>query len=370
MSTYFCLLTAIGQASIANAVALNQDVQLAEMAVGDGDGTPITPLATMTTLVNEVYRIPANTIYVDSQDAGHVVTEMVIPNNQGGWTVREIGLFDVNGDLFAVGSLPESVKPATGEGAGAEMTLRMHLSMSAAQAETVEIKIDPTVVLSTRQHVTTKIVEHDEDVAAHGNLGPGLVNHIADNEAHGGPHAAENHTHSSIETDYISGASMTPASTNGAAVEIVETTTNKQDFAVMVFAGDADSVAEFSFPMPENWDRGDIKAKIFWSPEVGSSIGDDVSFDLQAVALSEGDALDVAFAGAGVAIADQVLGEGESYLSPASAALTIEGNPAPADLIQFRLARDVSEGPTPMSVGCRVLGIWIQYTCNQAVTAW
>ncbi|MBI9078881.1 MAG: hypothetical protein JEY79_03970, partial [Pseudodesulfovibrio sp.] len=202
------------------------------------------------------------------------------------------------------------------------------------------------------------------------NIGAGLVNHIGDNDAHGGPHAAEDHTHPSIETDYIAGAAMTPATTNGASTEIIETTTNKQDFAVMTFAGDADSAAEFSYPMPEAWDRGTIKAKLFWLPEDGASIGEDVVFALQALALSEGDALDVAFAGAGVSIADQALGDGVKHLSPASAALTIEGNPALADLIHFRLTRDVSAGATPMTEGCRVLGIWIQYTCNQPVVGW
>jgi phage-related tail fiber protein len=140
------------------------------MGVGDGNGNPITPLETMTELVNEVYRIPINTIYVDKLDVGHIIAEMVIPSNEGGWTVREVGLFDVDGNLFAVGSLPESVKPATGEGAGAEITVRMHLVMSAAQADSIEIKIDTTVVLSTRQYVVEKIVTHDEDPAAHGGM--------------------------------------------------------------------------------------------------------------------------------------------------------------------------------------------------------
>jgi hypothetical protein len=193
MSTYFCLLTAVGQASIANAVALNQDVQLAEMAVGDGDGSAITPMATMTELVNEVYRIPVNTIYIDPQDAGHVIAEMVIPSNQGGWTVREVGLFDADGHLFAVGSLPESVKPATGEGAGAEMTVRMHLTMSAAQAETIDIKIDPTIVLSTRQYVDESIASHAVNVNAHPDKA-GVVH------SHDG-YATTDHVHSEYAED-------------------------------------------------------------------------------------------------------------------------------------------------------------------------
>jgi hypothetical protein len=193
MSTYFCLLTAVGQASIANAVALDQDVQLAEMAVGDGDGSAITPMATMTELVNEVYRIPVNTIYIDPQDAGHVIAEMVIPSNQGGWTVREVGLFDTDGHLFAVGSLPESVKPATGEGAGAEMTVRMHLTMSAAQAETIDIKIDPTIVLSTRQYVDESIASHAVNVNAHPDKAG--VDHTHDG------YAPSDHVHSEYAED-------------------------------------------------------------------------------------------------------------------------------------------------------------------------
>ncbi|MBI9087558.1 MAG: hypothetical protein JEZ11_28475, partial [Desulfobacterales bacterium] len=186
-------------------------------------------------------------------------------------------------------------------------------------------------------------------------------------------YADKDHTHATpdrIDTDYIAGAAMTPSTTGGASVETIETAVNKQDFAVMTFAGGADSAAEFSYPMPEAWNRGAIKAKLLWLPEDGATIGEDVVFALQTVALSEGDALDVAFAGTGVSIADQALGDGVKHLSPASAALTVEGNPALADLIHFRLTRDVSAGASPMAEGCRVLGIWIQYTCNKPVVAW
>ncbi len=173
-----------------------------------------------------------------------------------------------------------------------------------------------------------------------------------------------------IETDFIGGGAMTPATTGGISLAVIETGTNKQDFAVAVFAGDADSTAEFSLPMPENWNRGTVKAKILWTPEDGATVGEDVVWTLKATSISEGEALDVSFAAAGVTISDKALGDGKLHLSAASAELTVEGAPALGDLIHFRLMRDVSQGTSPMPEACRVIGIWIQYTCNEAVTAW
>ena len=346
MSTYFCLLTAIGQASIANAVALNEDVQLAEMAVGDGNGNPITPLATMTELVNEVYRIPVNTIYVDPQDAGHVIAEMVIPSNQGGWTVREVGLFDANGDLFAVGSLPDSVKPATGEGAGAEMTVRMHLTMSAAQAEAIELKIDPTIVLSTRQYV-------DESIATHS----------ADGDAH--PDKADvGHTHNyeprtATDTIYIGCGAMTPSVTNGASIETVEDATNGLSRTVGGFANDADSSLEFDFIMPSNWDLGTVFAQIGWTAPTASA-GDEVRFTLAGVAVNDGEALDAAL-GAAVNVDDAVVTAGASHTSGASAAMTVGGTPATGCRGRFKLTRDADYGTQPLTDVVQGLGILITY---------
>jgi len=365
MSTYFCLLTAIGQASIANAVALNQDVQLAEMAVGDGGGSAITPLVTMTELVNEVYRIPVNTIYINPQDAGHVIAEMVIPSNQGGWTVREVGLFDADGNLFAVGNLADSVKPATGEGAGAEMTVRMHLVMSAGEAGTIQIKVDPTVVLATRQYVVQSIADHDAAPGAHPDKAD--AGHTHDEYAMAG------HTHPiipAIETDYIDASALLPTDDGGAASGVIATDTHGQRYGYRSLPGDADASVEITYPMPEAWDRGPIKLKAVWTPGEGASAGEDMTLVAQAVALGDGESLDAAIAAAGVTIADQAQAVGAAHVSPASAALTVEGAPDLGDLIHLRITRDVDAGATPMAADCQLLGIWLQYTCTQAVTGW
>nr|WP_287412751.1 phage tail protein [Pseudodesulfovibrio sp.] len=155
---YGCVLTEAGQAQIANALALGQLISLTQMAVGDGGGEVVTPDATMTALVGEKYKADVNRLTIDPNDPGHVIVELVIPSSQGGWTIREVGLFDVDGNLVAVGNTPESYKPTGAEGSLVEQTIRAHLRMTEASAGVLQLKIDPTIVLSTRQYV-------DEEVA-------------------------------------------------------------------------------------------------------------------------------------------------------------------------------------------------------------
>lgn len=174
---------------------------------------------------------------------------------------------------------------------------------------------------------------------------------------------------SRVETDYIDASAFTPTADGDAPTGTIEGATNGQKYPCRDFAHSADSSVQISYPMPENWDRGTVKAKLIWSPGSGASAGDDVVFILHGGAVSDGEALDMALT-TGAGIADQASAEGNLQVSSASAALTIEGTPALGDMIHFRLTRDVSEGTTPMAATCRVIGLLIQYTCNQPVAAW
>lgn len=177
--------------------------------------------------------------------------------------------------------------------------------------------------------------------------------------------APANHSHTSIETDYISGGAMTP-SVNSAAK------TGKFEYGGRVYQGiafpeDADSTVEFEYPMPETWNRGTVKVKALWAPASGASAGDTVSLNVRAKALSNGDAMNTALTG-GVTVSDAVLADGDFHEAGPSAALTVEGSPGLSDLIKFTVMRDVSQDN--MAEDMILLGIWIQYTCNQAVAAW
>ncbi|BDW24544.1 phage variable tail fiber protein [Escherichia coli] len=158
MSTkFYTLLTDIGAAKLASAAALGVPLKITHMAVGDGGGTLPTPDAKQTALVNEKRRAALNMLYIDPQNSSQIIAEQVIPENEGGWWIREVGLFDEFGALIAVGNCPESYKPQLAEGSGRTQTVRMVLITSST--DNITLKIDPAVVLATRKYVDDKALE-------------------------------------------------------------------------------------------------------------------------------------------------------------------------------------------------------------------
>lgn len=158
MSTkFYTLLTDIGAAKLASAAALGVPLKITHMAVGDGGGALPTPDAKQTALVNEKRRAALNMLYIDPQNSSQIIAEQVIPENEGGWWIREVGLFDESGALIAVGNCPESYKPQLAEGSGRTQTVRMVLITSST--DNITLKIDPAVVLATRKYVDNKALE-------------------------------------------------------------------------------------------------------------------------------------------------------------------------------------------------------------------
>ncbi|ELQ6062164.1 phage tail protein [Cronobacter sakazakii] len=154
---FYTLLTEIGAAKLASAAALGVPLKITKMAVGDGGGVLPTPDAKQTTLVNEKRRADLNMLYIDPQNSSQIIAEQVIPETEGGWWIREVGLFDDTGALIAIGNCPESYKPQLAEGSGRTQTVRMVLITSST--ENITLKIDPAVVLATRKYVDDKVLE-------------------------------------------------------------------------------------------------------------------------------------------------------------------------------------------------------------------
>ncbi|MCG3819463.1 phage tail protein [Escherichia coli] len=166
---YYAVLTNVGAAKLANATALGAQVEITQMAVGDGNGVLPTPNPAQTALVHEQRRKPLNSLGVDQANDSQIIAEQVIPENEGGWWIREIGLFDKDGDMIAVANCAETYKPQLQEGSGRVQIVRMILIVSSTAA--VTLKIDPSVVLATRQYVDDQIIQVkayvDQQLAAH-----------------------------------------------------------------------------------------------------------------------------------------------------------------------------------------------------------
>ncbi|MDM2766981.1 phage tail protein [Citrobacter sp. Cpo147] len=154
---YFAILTNQGAARLANATMLGTKLNITQMAVGDGNGTLPTPDPAQTKLINQTRIAPINSLRVDANDAGQIIAEQIIPENEGGFFIREIGLYDDDGILIAVANCPETYKPLLAEGSGRTQTIRMILVVSSTSA--ITLKIDPSVVLATRKYVDDAVIE-------------------------------------------------------------------------------------------------------------------------------------------------------------------------------------------------------------------
>lgn len=154
---FFALLTNQGAAKLSNMAALGEKLEITSLAVGDGGGKSPTPNQAQTALVNEVRRAQLNSLSVDDKSDSQIIAEQIIPESVGGWWIREIGLFDADGILIAVANCPETYKATTEEGSGRTQVIRMMLTVSSTDA--VTLKVDPSVVLATRQYVDSAVIE-------------------------------------------------------------------------------------------------------------------------------------------------------------------------------------------------------------------
>ncbi|BEL93022.1 phage tail protein [Serratia ureilytica] len=155
---YRALLTEQGKALLANAAATGQKLEITHMAVGDGGGSPTQPDESQTKLVNEKRRAELNSLQIDTGNSNQVIAEQVIPEDVGGWWIRELGLYDKNGVLVALANTPDTYKPQLTEGAGRTQVVRMVLLVKGDANAT--IVADKTALLVSRDTLSAAIAEH------------------------------------------------------------------------------------------------------------------------------------------------------------------------------------------------------------------
>lgn len=143
----YTLLTAIGAAKLANAFATSTPLVITEFAIGDANGSAYTPpidsndYVTQTELVNEVYRDNILQKAIDPADPTLVKIRCQIPSDEGGYTIREVGLFDDDGDMIAI-MINEQYKPAAGSGSTISV---MNLTFLLHVANTATVTLGYTV---------------------------------------------------------------------------------------------------------------------------------------------------------------------------------------------------------------------------------
>lgn len=151
----YSLPTNLGAAKLAYGLANNLPVQISHMAIGDGNGALVNPSGSASVLVREVYRAQLNQLYQHPENPKWMVAELVIPAEVGGWTIRELGLYDAAGDLIFVGNHAEQYKPVQSQGSDETKTIRMVVLVSDVAA--VTLKTDPTTVMATIKFVNDSV---------------------------------------------------------------------------------------------------------------------------------------------------------------------------------------------------------------------
>lgn len=166
--TYYGFLTNTGLAEWANAEVSGLSVPITHIAIGDGNGNPVVPSQSMTTLVHEVHRLPITSITADPENPGLLKCECVLLPSIGGWTIRELGLIGGNGGgnkLLGISNFPATPKPVLSEGVGTDILLRMNLIVS--NTAIVNLTIDPSVVVATNQAIANAVAAHEAKSSPH-----------------------------------------------------------------------------------------------------------------------------------------------------------------------------------------------------------
>ena len=171
MSDYYMMLTTLGKAKVSAAIASGTDIDLTNVAVGSAE---YTPSEGQTGLVAEQYRAAADQVYRDDpENPNWVVVEFIVPADEGGYEINEVGVFDGDGDLFAIGKYPKTYKPTFEEGSGKELLIKAILEIS--NTANVTLVIDPNIVTASKSYVDARIAVHDADGDAHPDIWAGLA---------------------------------------------------------------------------------------------------------------------------------------------------------------------------------------------------
>ena len=161
--------TQYGKERDAAARAGGDKLNITHAAVGSGLGAVPVVSPAQTALKEEVWRGPVNGVQVNPEDPTDVIVDVVLPNDIGGFWIREWGLFDDAGKLVAVGPHSEMHKPVIASGQAAEMLERFHLPVKDTGAVNLTIA---SQALATQNYVKSKIDAHNADVGAHDFLVP------------------------------------------------------------------------------------------------------------------------------------------------------------------------------------------------------
>lgn len=161
---------------------------------------------------------------------------------------------------------------------------------------------------------------------------------------------------------WVPAGAMVAATTNGAALGSLQSTTNKVMFSTLDFDATTAQIAQFAIAMPAQWNEGTVTFRAYWS-HAATSTNFGVAWDLSGIAFSDGDAQDTAF-GTVQTVTDTGGTTDNLNVSAESSAITIAGSPAPEDLVYYRVRRAPANGADTLGINARLHGVMLYVTTD------
>ncbi|NSB26132.1 phage tail protein [Clostridium saccharoperbutylacetonicum] len=148
---FYSLLTNIGKAKIANSIGLGTKVNFMIMKVGDGGGSYYEPTEDQADLKNTTWQGNINHVEIDNDNPSWLNIQVMIPSSVGGFTIREYGAFDEEGNMLGICKCAETYKPKIEDGSTKELLL--NLTLAVTNTESVNLKIDPTIIFAKKSEI-------------------------------------------------------------------------------------------------------------------------------------------------------------------------------------------------------------------------
>ncbi len=155
--TYQLLLTTLGQQKLASAASAGgQPVHITEFATGQGVNVDFSKRLDQQVLVSKRYQGNVESV-TSTAVAGQYEITCIVPQDQGGWAIREIGLIDSEGSLIWVGQVPEVQKPVASSTAAVDYRIKAVINIDNPN---VNLVIDANVVTATQSWVDNNFVSN------------------------------------------------------------------------------------------------------------------------------------------------------------------------------------------------------------------
>lgn len=165
---YGTVITTAGAALIAKCILNGGKVNIKTAAAGDGGGEYYEPTVAQTALRGKKWEGDVASAAVSTTNANMIDVKITIDDSVGGFTIREMGLFDDDGTLIAICNTPDTEKVSTDGGVSGKLTMIMHIVV--ADASVVSFTITPALDTVSRAEMESALAEHNTNGTSHSDI--------------------------------------------------------------------------------------------------------------------------------------------------------------------------------------------------------